>query len=469
MTEFTHDTFISPFTWRFGSDEMRSIWSEVHKRTLFRRVWIALARAQMHASLVTAEQVAELESRKSDVDIARSAEIEALIKHDLMAEIKVYAEQCPKAASIIHLGATSTDVLDNAEALRLKEALHLILEKTQALLGEFIIKMRLFSNTPCMAFTHIQPAEPTTVGYRMAQTAQDLISHIAQLEMVQAQIKGKGIKGAVGTAASYGALLNGTGISARDLEAMVMDELGLNAFIATTQVYPRSQDLLLLNTLSQLAATLHKFALDFRMLQSPPIGEWSEPFGAMQVGSSAMPFKRNPINCEKIDSLCRHIAALPAIAWGNASSIVLERTLDDSANRRSFLPEAFLAIDEVLVVTTKTVAGMQIHETGIKRNMEAYGLFAATERVLMELGRKGANRQEMHEVIRTHSLTAWQAVQLGKPNPLLSLLLDDARINSLLTEVEIIELMSADSYVGDAPLRTELIIAQAEKVLQNKE
>jgi adenylosuccinate lyase len=465
MTGYTHDTYISTFTWRYGSDAMRSIYSEEHKRKLLRKVWIALATAQREAGLVSEEQLRELVAHQDDIDIERASEIEAEIHHDLMAEIKTYAEQCPKGGSIIHLGATSMDILDNMDAMRLKEATDLTLKNIKILLEAFIEKMDAYADKACMAFTHIQPAEPTTVGYRFAQTTQDLVEDLKALQEVYASIRGKGMKGAVGTSASYCELLNGTGLTPFEMEAKVMDQLGLKAFTATTQVYPRKQDWRIVSALSGLCCTLYKFFIDFRILQSPPIGEWSEPFGSKQVGSSAMPFKRNPINSEKIDSLCRFVSSQSEVLWQNAASTLLERTLDDSANRRFVLPECFLATDEILITATKVVRGMQIHETGIKRNLDTYGLFAASERLMMELGRKGANRQEMHELIRNHSLKAWTEVQEGRPNPLATSLKTDPVVLSFMTEAEVLASLDAEGYVGDAPKRTRMVIAEAKEAI----
>ncbi|MBP5552410.1 MAG: adenylosuccinate lyase, partial [Spirochaetales bacterium] len=429
--DFGFDTFISPLTWRYGSDEMKTIWSERNKRLLLRRVWIALASAQNKAGIVSDAQLADLKAHAEDVDIERALEIEAEIRHDLMAEIKTYAEQCKIGGGIIHLGATSMDVLDNADARRLKQAVALILAKTEELRASFVEKVNKYIDVPCMAFTHIQSAEVTTVGYRLALVVQDLDACIAELKALE--IKGKGLKGAVGTRASYKCLLDGTCMTSEQLDKEVMDQLGLVAFEGATQVYPRTQDLRIMHALDNLSCALAKFAMDFRMLQSSAIGEWSEPFGKSQVGSSAMPFKRNPINCEKIDSLCRYIHSLVPNAWDNASLSILERTLDDSANRRLFLPQAFLAMDEVLITAKKVVDGMNVHEATIKRNLEAFGVFAATERLLMELGRRGADRQEMHETIRENSLKAWAAVQEGRPNPLIELLGQEASILKYMT------------------------------------
>lgn len=458
--EYDHKSYISPLTWRYGSDEMKGIFSEVHKRKLLRRVWIALARAEMKAGIVTEEQVKELEAHKDDINIDRATEIENTIHHDLMAEIKTYAEECPLAGGIIHLGATSMDALDNADAVRFKEAMELIVKRLDDLIEAFREKAELYRDTPTMAFTHIQPAEVTTIGYRLSQTIQDLNEDRKDAASFAADIKGKGMKGAVGTAASYGELLQGTGLSAMELEKMVMDELGIKAFDAATQTYTRKQDLKMISILSSIAATLHRFSLDFRVLQSPPIGEFSEPFGKMQVGSSAMPFKRNPINSEKICSLSRIVEESYQAAWSNASLSILERTLDDSADRRIFIPEAFIALDEMLLTETKIIKGMQVHSAATKRLMDNYGIFASTEKLLMELGKHGADRQEMHEVIREESLKAWALVQEGKENPLKESLSEDKRIRSYLGKEEILKLLDASTYTGDASIRTDMVLNQ---------
>ena len=447
--DFGFDTFISPLTWRYGSSEMKEIWSERNKRLILRRVWVALAKVQNKAGLVSDAQLADLQAHSEDVDIERALEIEATIHHDLMAEIKTYAEQCKVGGGIIHLGATSMDVLDNADAIRLKEAIRLILARTKELRNTFADQAMRYKDLPCMAFTHIQSAEVTTVGYRLALVVQDLDECISELEGLD--IRGKGMKGAVGTRASYKCLLDGTGLSSEDMDKAVMDELGLTAYEGATQVYPRMQDLRVMHVLDSLSCALAKFALDFRMLQSTAIGEWSEPFGKSQVGSSAMPFKRNPINCEKIDSLCRYVHSLVPGSWDNASLSILERTLDDSANRRLFLPQAFLALDEVLSAAQKVVSGMNVHEAAIRRNLESYGVFAATERLLMELGRRGADRQAMHEVIRNQSLKAWADVQEGKANPLKNLLSADPEILRYMSTDEILRCLDASDYYGDAP------------------
>jgi adenylosuccinate lyase len=448
---FGHDTFLSPMTWRYGSDEMRQVWSETHKRRLWRRIWVALAEAQSYYGLVSPEQVADLRAHAEDVDIARALAIEESIKHDLMAEVKAFAEQCPVGGPIIHLGATSMDVEDNADALRLRQSLELVIGRLRELLDALAGQIERWAAAPAMAFTHLQPAEPTTIGYRLAQYGQDLLIDLDELRRVAGQIKGKGFKGAVGTSASYAQLVGAS--AARDLEARVMQALGLEAFDVATQTYPRKQDWLTLNALAGLAGSLYKLAFDLRLLQSPPIGEWSEPFGSRQVGSSAMPFKRNPVNAENIDSLARFVAALPRVAWDNAAHSLLERTLDDSANRRLVLPEAFLATDEMLRKTTRIVKGLQISEVAVQRNLAQYGVFAASERVLMEAVKAGGDRQALHEVIRAHSMAAWDEVMAGRPNPLAERLCAEPALTRLLEPARLRALLDAGDYIGDAPQR----------------
>lgn len=469
MLSYDHESYLSPLTWRYGTEAMRRVWSEVQKRRLLRQFWVALAEAQAEAGLVTPEQVDDLRAHQDDIDIARATQIEAEIRHDLMAEIRTFAEQSPVGGGIIHLGATSMDALDNVDALRLRSALELILAELEQLLGALITRMEAEAATPTMAFTHIQPAEPTTIGYRLAQYAQDLWDDWRELRRVYAEVRGKGLKGAVGTSASYSELLAGSGWSARQLEARVMEKLGLTAFEAATQTYPRKQDLRIVTALANLGASLHKFAFDVRILQSPPIGEWSEAFGDKQVGSSAMPFKRNPIVAENIDSLTRLVAALPRVAWDNAALSLLERTLDDSANRRIFLPEAFLLMDEVLVRSRRLIQDMRIWPGPVARNLSAYGIFAATERLLMEAVKAGGDRQELHEVIREQSMAAWAAVQAGEPNPLRELLEKDERLMKHVNVHELDELLDATKHVGDAPERTLALAAMIRAELSKKE
>lgn len=463
--EYDHSCYISPFTWRYGSNEMREIFSEKHKRELLRRVWIALARAEEKLGLVTKEQLDELIEHSCNINIDRATEIENTIHHDLMAEIKAYGEECPKAKGIIHLGATSMDALDNADIIRFKEALKLILRRLDELIEVLLGRVEEEKSTISMAFTHIQPAEITTIGYRLSLTLQDLLDDREDLVRFIENIRAKGMKGAVGTSSSYSTLCENSPISSIELEKLVMDELGLKAFDAASQIYTRKEDLRMIETLSLIAATLHKFSQDFRVLMSPVIGEFSEPFSSKQVGSSAMPFKRNPIISEKICSLSRTIEASYQIAWANSAETFLERSLDDSANRRIFIPEAFLALDEILLSEIKVVRGMKIHKEATKKLLDSYSIFASTERLLMELGKRNANRQEMHEIIRKESIKAWEKLQKGESNPLLDELTTNKKILEYLTEDEIRYYLDASAYIGDAVKRTEMVISRARSVL----
>ncbi len=453
ISRYNYDTFLSPFAWRYGSQEMRRAWSEEHKRRLWRRVWVALAEAEHQAGLVSQAELEDLKAHQDAVDIARSLEIEAEIGHDKMAEIKAYAEQCTIGGGKIHLGATSADVEDNADILRIKESLHLVRQRLAALLEAFAIQTERYQDLPVMGYTHLQPAEPTTLGYRLCQYAQDLLMDLRGLDRLMQNLRAKGLKGAVGTSTSYAQLLQDSVMTPAKLEQLVMERLELEATPVSTQVYARKQDFLILTTLASIAQSLHRFAFDLRVLHAAPFGELSEPLGAKQVGSTAMPFKRNPVTAEKICSLARFVSALPKVAWDNAAFSLLERTLDDSANRRVILPEAFLALDEMLICAKRVVTGLVVHGGNIERNLSTYGVFAATETLLMELVKAGADRQDMHERIRQHTLAAWDAIQIGEENPLVERLSSDSALLDFLPAERMRQLLEVVNFVGDAPAR----------------
>jgi adenylosuccinate lyase len=458
------DTYLSPFTWRYGTPAMRRLWSETNKRLLWRQLWVALAEVQSEFGLVTPEQVADLRAHMTGIDLPRALEIETEIQHDLMAEVRVFAEQCPVSGRILHLGATSMDIEDNVDALRLRTALDLLLESLSALLRTVGLLIEKWADTPLMAFTHLQPAEPSTLGYRLALYGQDLLHDYQVLSSQRSAIKGKGFKGAVGTSAAYAELLGADNLSA--FEQKLSEKLNLSFFQVTSQVYPRKQDYEVVSTLAGLGASLYKMAFDLRLLQSPPIGELSEPFGEKQVGSSAMPFKRNPIRAEKINSLARYLASLPRLAWDNAAHTLLERTLDDSANRRILLPEACLATDEILRTANSILSKLCMNEAAIARNLAIYGPFAATERVLMALVKAGADRQEMHERLRGLAMKAWQAVRLGEENPLVNMICQELEITEYLSEPEIRALADARFHVGDAPGRARQLAKAIREIIQ---
>jgi len=460
MTSF--ESFQSPFSWRYGSREMREIWGEEEKRRVWRQLWVAMAEAQPEWGLVTSEQVQELAAHANEIDVPRALEIEEKLHHDLMAEIKVYAAQCPKAGGIIHLGATSMDIKDNAELLQIKRSLEILLTKLRNLLTAFAAKIEQYAALPVIAFTHLQPAEPTTLGYRLASYAQDFLSDLEALTRVHNSLRGKGFKGAVGNAASYVSLYGLDG--QKRFEDKISRMIDLPFFEVSTQTYPRKQDYDILCALAGLASSAYKFAFDLRLLQSEVIGELAEPFGEEQVGSSAMPYKRNPIECEKIDSLARAVSTAPLTAWNNAANSLLERTLDDSANRRSLFPETFLAVDEILMSLVKIVEGLKVNPTMIQRNLEKFGPFAAIEKVLVACVGHGADRQETHEELRRLSMQAWQEIQQGRENPLTGLIMQSEAVTRWVNESEMQELFDIENYTGIAELRCHELV----KVIRNQ-
>jgi adenylosuccinate lyase len=446
-----YSSYQSPFSWRYGSTEMRRIWSEYNKRLLWRRLWVAMAETQVDFGLVSTKQVQDLKDHTNEIDIPSALLVEEKLHHDLMAEIKVFASQCKIGGGIIHLGATSMDIKDNAEVLQMKAGLELVTQKLAVLLDSLAGAMEQYAALPVMAFTHLQPAEPTTLGYRLANIGQDLLDDWKSIKVLGTEIKGKGFKGAVGNAASYTMLLGEEGFDR--FESAMSQKLELPFYSAATQTYTRKQDMNVLSALSSLGATLYKFALDLRLLQSEAIGEVAEPFGEEQVGSSAMPFKRNPIQLEKITSLARELSAMPSVAWNNYAHSMLERTLDDSANRRSILPESFLIVDEILESFTMIVQGLQIRTQAIDRTLANFGPFAAVERVLMALVKKGVDRQAAHALLRNHSLQAWEAIQRREQNPLKRLVGTDPVIISKISNLELDELFRVESYTGIAEKR----------------
>ncbi len=457
--EFGYDDFLSPFTWRYGSPEMRKLFSERRKRATWRRLWLALAESQAELGLVGEEELADIRSRSAerDVDIAKAHELEKTIKHDLMAELRTFAGQAGKGGGKLHLGATSMDIEDNADVMIYAEAMDALLSRIAGCLASAKRLILRHKGTVCMAWTHLQPAEPTTLGYRFANYAQDLVMDAELLETVKEKfLRGKGIKGAVGTSASFRALLGD--VRPGVLESKVTRRVGLDAFDVATQTYPRKVDYLLLAALASVAQSCHKFGLDLRVLQSPVFGELSEPIGSKQVGSSAMPFKRNPVSAERMCSLARFASVLPNVAFMNAAVSILERTLDDSAARRIAIPEAFLAVDECLATYQSLMEGLQVHPAMIKRNLLAYGPFAGTEALLMALVEKGGDRQDIHEKIRVASFKAWGEVMEGKGNRLEEILAGERWVSSKLSRERLRRLLDPTSHVGDAEERCESFV-----------
>lgn len=442
------DTYQSVFTWRYGSDQMRQIFSEERKYQIWRQIWVSLAKAQAEKGLISQKELKDLEKNQNNINIDRILEIEKETRHDVVAAIKEFAEVAKIGGGKVHLGATSMDINDNADTVRLNEALDLVEQKLITLLKTFSGKIDQYADYPCMGYTHLQPAEPVTLGFRFAFYAQDLLTDLELLRFVKKQLKAKGIKGAVGTGASYSKLLDLNGVA--DLEKSVMNDLGISAVDISSQTAPRKIEFLLTSTLASVAQSLYKFAFDVRIMQSPGFGEWQEPFSKNQVGSSAMPFKKNPIKSEQICSLARIVFNMSSITRDNAANMLLERTLDDSANRRVVLPEIFLSIDEMLVSSNKILDGLIIHDKRVEMNLENYWPFSATEVIILETVKKGADRQLMHELLREISMIAWDQVQEGKPNPMLNLLSENKEIKKYINVADLQKALDVKNHLGNA-------------------
>lgn len=463
---FDYSTYLSPFTTRYGSSEMRTIWSEENRRKLWRKVWTELARAEYQAGFLTKDEFLDIEKQSGNLDIVRSKEIEKDVYHELMSEIKAFAEIAPIGGGKIHLGATSADILDNAQMIQIHEALNLTKKNLRNLLKTFVEKIKEYQNVVCMGYTHLQPAEPTTLGYRFAFYAQDLLIDLQFLEKIEPFLQGKGMKGAVGTAASYTQLL-GSEEKVQQLEESILQELGIQAVDIATQTYPRKIDLLIVEALSNIAASLHKFCFDFRIMQSPAFGEWVEKRNSKRIGSSAMPFKRNPDKAEKVCSLCRYVSSLVPLAWSNPANALLERTLDDSAAQRIFLPEGFLTIDECLHTVQGLLDNLLINQAAIEKNLATYGQFSGVEPILMAITKKGANRQQMHELLKHMSMKVWEAKDQGEETSLLALLQNEPEITKYLSPSQLQQLCNPSTHIGTAKKSTALFLKKLNNVLQS--
>jgi len=459
---YGYDSYLSPFTWRYGSEEMRKLFSETRRRATWRKVWLSLAEAEADLGLLSGKELEGIKrsSGEEKVDIERAHEIEKRIKHDLMAELMVFADQAKEGGGKLHLGATSMDIEDNADVMIFAKGLELVLGRLVSCLDAAAERVRRHKGLVCMGWTHLQPAEPTTMGYRFANYAQDIVLDIRLIETIRKGfLKGKGVKGAVGTSASFRKLL-GTDTKVRRLEEEVMSGLGIGYFDVATQTYPRKLDYLVLTALASVAASCAKFGLDMRVLQSPAFGELSEPIEESQVGSSAMPFKKNPVTAERMCSLARVVSVMPLVAFMNASNTILERTLDDSAARRIVIPEAFLAVDECLAIYERLMRGLRLYPAMIEKNLERFGAFAGTEAVMMELVAKGEDRQAMHELIRTKSFVAWESVMKGEPNPIERLLSEDKVIASKLSKRQVKLLLDPSTHTGGARESCDLFLTK---------
>jgi adenylosuccinate lyase len=419
------DRYLSPLSQRYASPEMQRLWGPRHRAGLWRRLWLALAEAQRELGLPISEAaLAEMRAHLDDADLAAVAGYERRFRHDVMAHVHAFGDQAPGARAVIHLGATSAFITDNADLLVIRDALQLVLGRLVALadgLGRFA---GTWAAEPCLAYTHFQPAQLTTVGKRATLWAQDAALDIEAILGLVAGLRFHGCKGTTGTQASFLDLFEGDHDKVRELDRRITDRMGFPAsFAVSGQTYPRKLDSQVLDALSGVAQSLAKMAGDLRLLQHE--GELLEPFEAEQIGSSAMAYKRNPMRAERIGALTRFIISLQANGAHTAASQWLERTLDDSANRRLSLPEGFLAADASLILAENIVAGLEVRTEVIRRNVAEQMPFMATERWLMLGVRAGGDRQALHEVIRRHSMEAAAQVSRGGSNDLLDRLASD--------------------------------------------
>ena len=441
-----YDGYVSPLSSRYASKEMQFLFSEQKKFETFRHLWVILAESEKELGLnITDEQINELKAHEKDLNLDEAKRKEAEIRHDVMAQIYAYGLQCPKAKGIIHLGATSCYVDDNTDILILKEASEILLKKASQVLynlKKFALKYKDFVT---LGYTHLQPAQLTTIGKRASLWMYEITLDMQNLEYQLSVLKPRSIKGATGTQASFLDLFNGDKAKVQKLDKLVCKKMGFKSSIPVSgQTYTRKIDTYLLNCLSGFAATMHKFSQDLRVLQS--FHEIEEPFEKKQVGSSAMPYKRNPMRSERMTSLSRYVMVETLNSNLTSASQFFERTLDDSANRRLSLSESFLTIDGLLDLFINITDGLVVNKKVIQKRVEDNLPFMATENIMMESVKKGQDRQVIHEIIREYSQMCADEVKLGKPNRLLDLIANDSRFN--LTKEELQNIMNPKNFIG---------------------
>lgn len=461
-----YDSYESPFCTRYASREMQFIFSADKKFTTWRKLWVALARGEMKLGLpVTQEQVSELEAHVNDInyDVAEAREKE--VRHDVMSHVYAYGVQCPKAAGIIHLGATSCYVGDNTDIIIMRDALLLVRKKLLNVMANLAKFAEEYKNMPCLAYTHLQPAQPTTVGKRATLWLNELLMDYEEVEYRIANLKLLGQKGTTGTQASFVELFGGDSAKIKALEKSIAEEMGFSACVPVSgQTYSRKVDSQVLSTLSGIAQTCSKFSNDLRLLQN--FEELAEPFEKNQIGSSAMPYKRNPMRSERITSLARYVMIDSLNPAFTAGTQWFERTLDDSANKRVSVAEGFLAVDAILNIMMNVTDGIEVYPEMIKRRLMAKLPFMATENIMMRAVENGGNRQELHELLRQHSHAAAKQVKEGGENDLSDRIAGDPAFG--ITKEEIESLLVPEKYVGRAPEQTDEFLNELIKPLLEK-
>ncbi|MCI7531531.1 MAG: adenylosuccinate lyase [Lachnobacterium sp.] len=457
------DRYTSPLSERYASKEMQYIFSQDMKFSTWRKLWIALAETEMELGLsengkpvITQEQIDEMKAHVNDINYDVAKEREKLVRHDVMSHVYAYGQQCPKAAGIIHLGATSCYVGDNTDIIVMNEALKLVHKKLVSVIAELANFAEKYKDQPTLAFTHFQPAQPTTVGKRATLWTQEFLMDLEDLEYVQSTLKLLGSKGTTGTQASFLELFDGDQETIDKIDPMIAEKMGFKScYPVSGQTYSRKVDTRVLNILAGIAASAHKMSNDIRLLQH--LKEVEEPFEKNQIGSSAMAYKRNPMRSERIASLSRYVmvdALNPAIT---SATQWFERTLDDSANKRLSVPEGFLAIDGILDLCLNVVDGLVVYPKVIYKHFMAEIPFMATENIMMDAVKQGGNRQELHEKIRQLSMEAGKTVkEEGKDNNLVDLIAADPAFG--LTKEQIEASLKPELYVGRAPRQVEVFL-----------
>lgn len=464
--ERNRDGYTSPLSTRYASKEMQYLFSDNNKFRTWRKLWIALAKAEHKLGLnVTQEQIDQLEAHAGDINYDVAEAREKLVRHDVMSHVYAYGQQCPDAEAIIHLGATSCYVGDNTDILILRDACGLVLRKCAQVLRNLSAFAEQYKALPCLAYTHLQPAQLTTVGKRATLWMNELVMDVENLEFQVRQLRLRGAKGTTGTQASFMELFEGNEEKVKELEALVAEQMGFEKCVAVSgQTYSRKTDAYVLAALSGVAQSACKFANDLRILQS--FEEMEEPFEKNQIGSSAMPYKRNPMRSERICALARYVIQDGVNPAMTAATQWFERTLDDSANKRIAVAEAFLAVDAILEIYINVTAGLVVYDRVVRRRVMEKLPFMATENIMMEAVKRGGNRQELHEALREHSHAAARKVKLeGGANDLIDRIVDDPLFS--LSWEEIDAQMAPEKYVGRAPSQvTEFLREEVAPLLE---
>ncbi len=464
MTDYS--VYNNPLVTRYASKEMQRAFSDEKRFKLWRKLWVALAESEMELGLqITQEQVDELKAHAEDIDYELAAKFEREVRHDVMAHVKAYGAAAPKANPIIHLGATSCFVNCNAEAIMLDEAMEILLKKLVNVLDKLKSFALRYKDLPTLGFTHLQPAQLTTVGKRATLWLQDLTMDYENLLHAKSCIKLRGVKGTTGTQASFMELFNGDEEKVKLLQEKVVAKMGYDkVFGVTGQTYPRKMDYNILCVLSQIAQSAYKFSNDIRLLQS--MKEIEEPFEKKQIGSSAMAYKRNPMRTERIGALARYVISLPMNSAITASTQWFERTLDDSANRRIVNAQAFMAVDAILNVYMNVAENLVVYEKVIEKHIREELPFMATENIMMECVKAGGNRQDLHERIRELSMQAGYAVKAeGKPNNLIQLIKADDNFKAVWEKLD--DMLDGKNFIGRAPSQTvEFIQEEVDPILE---